>query len=285
MKFNWLFCALITLALGIAVAASANAGIVGFLPDPEDSGGEVLGQNRFFIFNGWTKDNSLEAGDGNKFTGLKLDPDDPGYISGGNGAGPSWQVARTSYETVLGHPIGTGNVLRFSAWVATDADDPLMNEGTWTDTLKFEFNSAIGIEVFEREVGAGTNLFPSSCNLGTGVCGDPGTLGVNSAGWTLMSETYEIDAGDPLASVTIIEPVLFIGDYTGNETEQGTLYMDNLLVEVFEDLATANSTPLPNSYPGGHVPIPEPASLALSGMAVLGISLMRGRARALSHLP
>ena len=276
MKLNWQ-CSLVgALALAAMIVVPADAAVVGFLPDPEDSGGEVLGQNRYFVFNGWASDVNLMAGDGNKFAGLTLNPNDPAYNSAGNGAGPSWQVARSTYETALGHAIGTGNVIRFSAWVSTPAGDPLLNQGTWTDSIKFEFNSSIGNEVFERD-GGGGDLFPSFCDLGTGVCGVPGTVGVNSAGWTLMSMTYAIDAADPMATVTILEPVIFIGDYTGSETEQGTLYVDNMLVEVFEDLATANSTPIPNANPGGHVAVPEPASLVLSLAALVATVFYRRR--------
>lgn len=270
-----------TMAVSALLLSAANADVVGLLTEAEDSESEALGLNRYFIFNGWSKSTAattpLTASDGNVHAGLTLDPNDPTYNSGGNGAGPSWQLERSAYEAVLGHAVGTGNVIRFSAWLAMDANDPLMNQGTWTDSIKFEFNSSIGNEVFERLIDPAPDLFPNTCDLGAGTCADPGYWGVNSSDWVLASGTYEIDAADPLATVTIVEPVIFIGDYTGSETEQGTLYLDNLMVEVFEDMAAANATAIPNPNPGGIVP--EPATMWLMLMATLAPLCSRGRSQ------
>ncbi len=272
MKFVKMF---LSLALVAMLASTSGAAVVGTVLDAQDSGGGVLGQNDFFSFGGWHDTAPLVASDGNIHAGLGHDDGAP---ERGLGAGISTQLPTADYVTALGGPLAGGNILRFSFWIANDPNDPMMNEGDWTESIKFEFNETVNSEIYPDGLSVQSGpLFPSGCDLSTGVCSDPGQINA-SPGWNLVAGEYELTAAQAgNAALAIIEPVLFVGDYTAGEAKDGSFFLDNLMVEIFADQAAADASPASasNLAPGGIVPEPTSAVLLLMGVCGLGLSRKR----------
>ena len=273
MKFGKM---ILSLALVALLATSASAVVVGTVTDAQDSGGGVDGENDFFAFGGWHEDGALTASDGNVHYGLGHDDGAP---NSNLGAGLSWNVLKADYETAIGHALAAGNVIRLSMWFANNPDDPMLNEDTWTESLKFEFRDNSGAEPQpDGSTDEGGLMFPSNCDLGTGVCSDPGQINGTPGDWNLVAGDYVINnpvAGD--ATIEVVAPVLFVGDYTGAEAQDGSFYLDNLMVEIFEDQAAADASPASasNPHPGGIVPEPTSAVLFLLGACGLGLTRKR----------
>ena len=149
--------------------------------------------------------------------------------------------------------------------MATDPNDPLLNEGEWTDTLKFELtkeglSGGSGAEVFDTGNAVPVDFTAGNCDIAAGEssCTSHPSPEVVSTDWTLFSMQYEIDdfdfVSDTVDEVVHIRAVMFLGDFQSDEAIQGTLYMDNMMIEIFDDIATANSTPIGTTNPGGFIP-------------------------------
>lgn len=271
------------LMFGFAIQAEpASAVVVARSENPQDFGSYTINQNRFFHTGGWIADDGLEAADGNKFAGLHLDSTSSAYKSRNNVAGYIWYIQKDQYETSganlvggqgLGSPLMNGHVLRSSVWVATDARDPLVSDGTFSESFKLEISARSfdegQSELIDTETddppGIAVHWAPANCNLTTNACNDSGTI--TSSGWTRLEVVYEIDdtaftgtgmwSHATLKDAVEIRPVFSIADFTAAETERGTVYFDSPVVEVFPSMADLLNTPLDsvNPYPGGHVPV------------------------------
>ena len=275
---------LLSLSVMLLAGAPAFAVVVGTLDNPQDSGdgSPVPNENRVFTFRGWESETDLTASDGNQFASVSLDISGADYQDANHGAGFVWPIAIAEYEANgannvggngLGKSLANGDVIRFSFWMSTDANDPLLNEGAWTDSIKLEFAKAgatpgsTGGTVLDTGSDVGGALSfdftAGNCDINSGEasCSSHSSPEVTSTGWTQFSMQYEIDDFDfsdataTIDDVVEIRPVMFIGDYTTGEDQKGTLYFDKLVVEIFDDVAAANSTSIDNPNPGGFVPV------------------------------
>ena len=266
--------------LFLSMPVSVDAVVVGIQESPKDGVVTAFDVFRSLGSGGWVEDDTRVAADGNEVLTVSLNPANDGYNAGNNGAGYVWYLPVSDYTDALGEAtaeLQNGWVIRHSAWIAEDANDPLLNEGDWTDSFKLEFGKAVAGGFTVLSTGAAdispNNFMYSNCDLGAGTCStEPqaplpypsGSTGhINSSGWTQLVHQYEIDdfdfSGDnTVADIAVVRPVLFLGDFTSSEDQQGTLYMDRIMVEIFPDLATANATPLDSINPGG---IPDAASV------------------------
>lgn len=259
----------LSLVIGMLLPSAASAAVVATNNDP-DGTITTPADGAFRVFaEGGSTINQVTASDGNNVLAGVVLP-----TTGTSFWGYVWDLNVADYAAALGNPGGTmdlqnGWVVRSSVWLASDVNDPLLNEGTWTDSHKFEFATTFGgqggAELFDTGDVFPQDFSPGDCDLGTGVCtsGTP----ISGTQWTQLSYQYEIDDFDFSGALdTLVEarPVLFFGDFTGGEAKQGTMYMDNIVIEVFADLATANATALPNNVPAG---IPGNVSAPLAGDA------------------
>ena len=253
-------------AMAALFAVSAQATVVDFSDNPGHSGTSA---QTFFDFGGYAIDTDLPANDGNRHARFTL----PTTGTGASGAGVVWDIPLADYGALTA---GT-SVVRFSMWMANDVADPLQNEGTWTESIKFELRDCSGGEITAdggTDEGGSPVLLPNGCDLGTGVCSGSDQLGT-SGDWVLVAGDHLLTAPELGAGLVDIGAVLFTGDFTGAESEQGTYYLDNLLVEVFADQAAADASPasLNNPNPGGIVPEPTSVVLVLAGL--LGVATRR----------
>ena len=132
------------LVVGLLVSQAATAAIVAQIQDsPKDGVVAGAGVFRSLGFNGWIEDDTRVASDGNEVLTVSVDPSNADYNSGNNGAGYVWYLEPKDFAVALGlpdtTPIQNDWVIRQSVWIAEDADDPLLNEGDWTDSLKLEY--------------------------------------------------------------------------------------------------------------------------------------------------
>lgn len=244
----------------------ADAAIVGENTDPVDDGAAFEDAFRTFpsLSNG-ASTATLTAPDGNKVLAFTYP-----YYDGSNFTnGYVWDLNVNHYSEALGATgsLQNGWVVRQSAWLAMDPNDPLLNVGTWTESFKFEFarnyGGQGGAEYFDTGSLIPVHFTPNLCDISAGTCANPGDgYQISTTQWTQISMQYEIDDLDfsgALEDLVEARPVLFLGDYSSGEAKQGTLFVDNIVVEVFADLASANATPLPSNQPGG---IPDGSSVA-----------------------
>ena len=147
-----------------------------------------------------------------------------------------------------------GMALRVSAWVLSDADAPWVTQAV--EGFKVEF--------YDNSTPFGTGEVPPPDGSGAGYVADtehdfgqgltPVTTAISSNNtWVPVSFTTTLyNAFVGFSTLSEVRPVYFTGDWTGTDSAGGVLKMDNLSLEVFPDLATANATPLPTSMPGGY---------------------------------
>jgi hypothetical protein len=183
---------------------------------------------------------------------------------------------------VTGTPIprlglNNGNVIRYSMWVREDPNDPIGSVAPQIEpVLKLEFWKE-GLSTFaDTNPGSqplfGDKVVDTDQHLGEGIWIDINNDGsvadasaaadgrirtITSTQWTLIDVEYEVDdlawlgIDDDEYSVADIEEVravLFWGDFIGS-TLQGSLWFDNVLVEVFADQTAADATPVADSNP------------------------------------
>ncbi len=202
------------------------------------NGGTNINALEYFTFGGPAMETLADANDGNTFVGIQQN----GQFSG---AGLSWHLPTSAVTAV--QPLVDGMTLRLSIWLVSDPANPWVPVGT--EGLKFEFyNAELGgfntaQMTNETENGFGLGLTPISTSLSTTT-------------WSQHSFTVQItDALVDFATLAEIRPVYFEGDFTGAGPQGGKLFADNMVLEVFSDLATANATPLPSNTPGGFNPV------------------------------
>jgi hypothetical protein len=168
-----------------------------------------------------------------------------------------------------------GNVVRYSMWVREDPNNPITVAPQIEPVLKLEFwKQGLG-DVQDTtggvaQPGYGDKIVDTDQHLAKGIwidldesgsvidgaaAGDGRIRTVNTTNWTLIEATYEVNdadwlgIGDDLYTVADVEEVrgvMFWGDFTGAELG-GSLWFDNIQVEVFANAAavTPNTSPNP----------------------------------------
>jgi len=155
--------------------------------------------------------------------------------------------------------LSTGSTIRVSAWFMSNPNDPITNVGG-EDGMRFELLNTL----------EGDGL-PGSPDLIFATPLSPVTTApISTTGWTQKSLTLELNAvTHDLANLQEIRPVIV---QSGGPGATGELFVDNLYVEVFSNLATANSTALPGSVPGGFdVPVAIDLGGDINGDGFVGI--------------
>jgi len=193
-----------------------------------------------------------------------------------------------------GAKLQNNNVIRFSAWMRQDPSDPVtavpqiqpvMKIELWKeakgDFADFEPTDfpRFGDRVWDTDQNAGKPLF-NGFNQSLADWVDMNNSGDTSFGnavsqslvtdeWRLVETTIVID-DDPLDDnfgwgigadffsvddIEEIRPVIFFGDFDGNNlTDAGSIWIDNVLVEIFADEASVtpntNPEPMPELTPG-----------------------------------
>jgi hypothetical protein len=167
-----------------------------------------------------------------------------------------------------GGSVQNGQVLRFSAWLASAVDDPYPLMPVQQDDMKFEFwDTALSLD-------RTNDLLYDSTEDGLSTHFQ---TGLSTFQWTQFVFELVIDdtqwaGGGNVGQVQEIRTALFTGHFDGTSGWFGSYYLDRLIVEAFPDQATANANPVDTTYPGG---IPEPTSLAL--LALGGLAVIRRR--------
>lgn len=193
-------------------------------------------------------------------------------------------VPADSVFTDIGNASGkleNGNVLRLSAWLKSDPENPILAAPQIEPVFKFEFwkealsdnqdtgssfQPFFGDKVFDQDINGG-QIPLSADNLaqwvdfdggGTVIDGSAAGQGrvssINTEEWSLIEVTYTVDdsqwAGinDDVYSVAQIEEirgVMFFGDFAGTDLtgdgDGGNLLVDNLLIEVFADAGSVTA--------------------------------------------
>jgi len=186
-----------------------------------------------------------------------------------------------------GARLQNGNVIRFSAWMRQDPNDPVtavpqiepvMKIEVWKEALSgnADFNAALfpgfGDRIWDTDQNAGDALHIAAGqsqaswvdmnNSGSTSFDKPVAQSLVADEWRLVETTLVID-DDPLDDgfgwgigaeffdVTAIEElrgVVFFGEFEGTDlTDAGSIWVDNVLFEIFADEAsvTANANPMP----------------------------------------
>lgn len=195
-----------------------------------------------------------------------------------------------------GNKLQNGNAIRLSAWMRQDPMDPVttvpqiepvMKIELWKEALSgnADFNPALfpnfGDRVWDTDQNAGQAAHKAAGqsqadwvdmnNSGSTSFGLPVSQSLVTDEWRLVETTLIID-DDPLddgfgwgigsefftvADIEEIRGVIFFGDYAStNLTDAGSIWVDNVLIEVFGSEADMLSTP--NTNP---IPMPEVAVL------------------------
>lgn len=180
-----------------------------------------------------------------------------------------------------------GNVIRFSAWMRQDPNDPVTAVPQIEPVLKIELWKEaksgfadfeppdfprFGDRIWDTDQNAGKSLFDGADqsqadwvdmnNSGTTSFGNPVSQSLVTDEWRLVETELVID-DDPLddgfgwgigadlftvADVEEIRGVLFFGDFASTDlTDAGSIWVDNVLLEIFADEAsvTPNTNPMP----------------------------------------
>ncbi len=172
--------------------------------------------------------------------------------------------------------LNNGNILRYSMWVREDPNNPITNAPEIEPVLKFEFyKEALSIDPVDNNGGAqtffGDKIYDTDQQEGDGVWIDidnsgsaadgSATIGngrlktISSEEWTLIEVVHEVDDFDwfgiaddiyTVADVEEIRAVMFWGDFNGDNGEAGSLWFDNVQVEIFKDAASVTPNMNPN---------------------------------------
>lgn len=176
-----------------------------------------------------------------------------------------------------------GNVLRFSMWVRSDPNSPVTKAPQIEPVLKFELwkealsNNAdtnggqiqpfYGDKVIDTDQHLAEGIWIDVNNDGTVIDGAAAVQGrvrtVNTGSWTRIEAQYVVDdtqwigiGNDPytVADIEEVRAVMFWGDFANTDlTDGGSLWFDNIQVEVFKDLQSVspNTNPDPALSEGG----------------------------------
>jgi hypothetical protein len=188
-----------------------------------------------------------------------------------------------------GNKLQNGNAVRFSVWmrqapndpvVAVPQIEPVLKVELWKEALSsFAHYDAVpfpgfGDRIWDTDQNAGNSTFNGfnqsqaswvdMNNSGTTSFGKPVSQSLVTGEWRLVQTTLVID-DDPLndgfgwliggdqftaADIEEIRGVLYFGDFLNtNLTNAGSIWVDNILMEIFPDVTAMNSTPNPNPIP------------------------------------
>lgn len=197
-----------------------------------------------------------------------------------------------------GGKLQNGNAIRLSAWMRQDPNDPVttvpqiepvMKIELWKEALSgfADFSGALfpgfGDRVWDTDQNAGQAAHQAAGqsqadwvdmnNSGTTSFGLPVSQSLVTDEWRLVETTLVIDddpfddgfgweIGGEFFTVDDIEEirgVVFFGDFAGTDlTDAGSIWIDNIKMEIFATEAELNSTPNTN-------PIPMPESETIAG--------------------
>lgn len=140
-----------------------------------------------------------------------------------------------------------GNVVRVSAWVMSNPDNPFSNP-TGEDGFRFEF--------LDTPLGAGG---PGGANVLFNTPLSPvGQAPLLTTGWTQKSYTYTINTTD-IPNPALIQEVRPVMVQAGGAGATGEIFIDNFMVEVFANAGAV--TPIGGTVPGDWVFPPPPPVL------------------------
>lgn len=225
----------------------------------------------------------------------------PTRVASGTGgiassSGSFHALANTDYTTFGGYNFGAGNVATPFQAFSTTLDIYLNLEGGWANNTRFDYGSAIsnaatGLHLRDfifnagyyndaTGPGAGTQRFVISASNntqpGSAYAKNPGRnpITISSSGWYTFQHTF-YDNGGVLgvdmsildASDTLVNTWTLGGDAIGTAGGSRYGWMD---YNQFGTLAIDNS-----AMSTADAEVPEPGSLALLGLGLLGFSLTR----------
>ncbi|MCA9299404.1 MAG: hypothetical protein KDA28_10070 [Phycisphaerales bacterium] len=247
----------------VVLAGLATAETVTVVDDP-NAEGLGFGQTDVFGFGGWGLDDTLQGNDGNDSVGFFCD--NPGDFSG---AGISIPFAPNDPAVLAANGGGTltdGNIIRFSAWIASNPNDPFVTAGDLqADILKIEFwrvafSTDRGADlIFDTEAFGG--LFTEYVS------------NIVDTEWRQFVFEYEVNSFDvSLFDLAEIRPVFLAADFSGSIPQMsGSIVVDRLIVEVFEDQAAADASPVDGTYPGDLPQSNAPCEADYNGDTVVDI--------------
>jgi hypothetical protein len=200
---------------------------------------------------------------------------------------PNSTPANSVFATIgnVSGKLENGNVVRYSMWVRSDPANPITKAPQIEPVLKFEFwKEAFGGSVdngngtFQPQPFFGDKIVDTDQHLTKGVWIDVNNSGtvadataaadgrvrtVNTTSWTLVEVQHVVNdaewigiGDDPytVADVEEVRGVMFWGDFANTDlTNGGSLWFDNIKMEVFKNLAsvTPNTSPNPSLSEGG----------------------------------
>jgi hypothetical protein len=207
-----------------------------------------------------------------------IDSSDDGGVA--NPDVPNATPANSVFATI-GNASGkleNGNVVRYSMWVRSDPNNPISVAPQIEPVLKFEFwkealstnqdtnggqpQPFFGDKIVDSDQHLNNGIWIDLDNNGSVIDGNAAAQGrirtVNTLSWTLIEATQVVDDSQWLgiaddvytvAQVEEVRGVMFWGDFAGTDlTNGGSLWFDNVLMEVFKDQASV--TPNANPRPG-----------------------------------
>jgi hypothetical protein len=207
---------------------------------------------------------------------------------GANTDVPNTTPVNTAIAAVNGGGrLQNGNALRFSLWMRQDANDPVTVEPSVEPVVKLSGNADFdpgqafpdyGDRIWDEDQNAsnatyigfnqsqatwvdmgndGTTTNPAGAVIGPSLVttewrrvvatlvidDDPLDTGFPEGGWAIGGDIFNV------GHVEEVRAVMFIGDYASTAGLNGSIWVDNLLMEVFADAATMNATAIPNPMP------------------------------------
>lgn len=200
---------------------------------------------------------------------------------------PNSTAANSVFATIgnVSGKLENGNVVRYSMWVRSDPVNPITKAPQIEPVLKFEYwKEALstfadnGNGTFQPQPYFADKILDTDQHQTKGVWIDVDNSGtvadataaadgrvrtVNTASWTLVEVQHVVNdaewlgiGDDPytVADVEEVRGVMFWGDFANtNLTNGGSLWFDNIKMEVFKNLAsvTPNTSPNPSLSEGG----------------------------------
>lgn len=235
------------LAVGGMMLASQQAGAVVVLTNNDmlNVNPVALDELSYFEGGGGYIYQATATSDSNMFAAIGVQ-DDAGYAGFAQ-----YSDAAFFYASLGQGALQAGNVVRVSAWVMSNPDNPFSNPaaGNQEDGFRFEF--------LDTPLGAGG---PGGANVLFNTPLSPvGQAPLLTTGWTQKSFTYEINTTD-IPNPALIQEVRPVLVQSGGTGATGEIFIDNFMVEVFANAAAV--TPINNSnVPGDWVFPPPPPVL------------------------
>ena len=188
-----------------------------------------------------------------------------------------------------GGKLANGNVIRWSTWVRINPDNPVTVAPQIEPVFKFEFwkealsnfadtnggqaQPTFGDKIVDTDQHLAEGIWIDLDNNGTAIDGGAAGTGrlktISTSAWTLIEVVHTVNDATwvgidndayTVADVEEIRSVMFWGDFTSTSfaadgADGGTLWFDNMLVEVFANTGavTPNTNPNPTLSEGGPV--------------------------------